>query len=306
MENLKIIETGYEIFISRIQNRKYPHYLKNLQDISNPYSVKKSLTTLSEVIKWDSNDIEILVDSDNIYQSLANEVYAYYTKSKIQKKNLIIMEGNNEIDFTWMYTTQYYFFYYIACVMNRLNNYFVIYLEDSLAKEFSSIATDVNGEIVNIAGNSTYFIKIEPYREQVNKVKVIIKKSKNQHQSTWDAYKSFLKEYKSGCQDKDGGIEKNIIINICKYMNKRAHIFSESRNYYNYRFETVFEDQTNRLWPETFYLNSDEMWTYLYELCEIESIEVETSSHALKCISEYFYIILERLITKMYEISEKK
>lgn len=295
--NIQIYETGYNIFLNQLKNRDFPLYLSNTIDSEDEHkSVKEMLKEVREVIKWESSEKKILMDKSSYLTALSNEVYAYYHKSILQKKNVDFMTTEKKCDFTWMYTTQYYNFYYIACTLSRLNSYFVIYLEDDLAKEISSVATTVKNETLQINGASSYYIKVKEISGEV--VEVTITKTRDQHKSTMKTLQSFLNKYKSSCRTDSDGIEFQLINKISQITNKQDFSFSTARNYYNYRFETAFSNSNNDIIDDSYYDDKEKMWSHLIDL-DVSCLNIFNSSESLVCVTEYLYEILYKSMKEM-------
>jgi len=302
MENVDLYETGHEIFLKQMINKNYPKHLKNIflseEDIK---SVKTVLTELTSILKWEKNEKIILVDEDTFYTNLAHEVYAYYYKALNQKKSIESMKNMNNYDFTWLYVTQYYYLFFTSCALSRLNNYFVIYLEDDLAAKISNVATTYDGDIKKINGSGTYFIKTDKYTEENNKVKITIISTRDQHVSSLKTLKSFAKKYKQNCVSNSRGLEFAIMKNVNLLLDKKSFNFSNARNYYNYRFETAFQNNNMKLFPDHYSSNDELLWDYFINL-DVNSVDIFNSSESLVCVSEYLYQLLYLSIEKMIDL----
>lgn len=298
MDYIKIHEGACDLLISKLKNKNYSAHLKEI--ILNPednISVKKALKEMKDVKEWTSGEKKILIEADVLYKSIVNEVYAYYHKAFLQRNVIEDMRKNKNVEFTWMHVTQYYYFFYIACVVGRLNDKFIVYLDESVANEISSVASSYAKEAVSIKANGTYALTITKYDEDKRFVEVVIKTTKNQHQSTWGSARDFFREYKRGANSSNLGLEKNILEKIYKLFNVNCTVFSESRNYYNYRYETAYCDLRSELVGEEYYENKENMWEYLINL-DVNLINKNNCSTAMVCISEYLYLLLEIIMDK--------
>lgn len=299
MTDIKLHETASEILLRQLINKKYPNYLSTIiTSDTEKSSVKNVLKELTEVLKWEKNCKEIVIDQDVFYEGLVNEIYAYYHKAFLQKKNIDFMIQNIDYEFTWMYVTQYYYLFFIACTLGRMNNYFVIYLDQHIAEKISEVATIHQDQLSQINGSATYFLKIEKYDEQDAKLKIIITSTRDQHKSTWQSVKKFIGDYKPLCSNQDIGLEKQIIENINQLFKRNNFIFSESRNYYNYRFEPAYDNSNYKLIPNEYYNNKEKMWKYLIDL-DVQSIDIKNSSKILVCISEYLFSLIDKLMNRI-------
>src|SRR5574337_573959 len=72
-------------------------------NMEEKHSVKFILKELTEVIEWKQDKKIILVDEEEYYKHLLNEVYAFYFRAQTQKKNIDEMLNSQKFDFTWKF-----------------------------------------------------------------------------------------------------------------------------------------------------------------------------------------------------------
>ena len=300
MSDINILETAYEILQRKVINDNYPKYMSEVfsDNMEEKHSVKFILKELTEVIEWKQDKKIILVDEEEYYKHLLNEVYAFYFRAQTQKKNIDEMLNSQKFDFTWKFVTQYYFFYFISCALSRINNNFVIYLEDDLAKQISETLTVYAGEASKINGNATFFLKAEKYKKEEGKVKITLQQTRDQHKSSSKALTAFFKTHKGNCVKDNLGLELNLVSKIYELLNSNSFSFSGARKYNNYRFEHALNNSNQELISKDFYDNIDLMWDYLINI-DICNIKIENSSQLLVCVSEYSYQLLDKIIEKV-------
>lgn len=300
MSDVKILETAYEILQKKVIKENYPKYMSEVfsGNTDEKHSVKSILKEATQVIEWKKDKKIILVDKEEYYKHLLNEVYAFYFRAQTQKHNIDEMLNSQKFDFTWKFVTQYYFFYFISCALSRINNYFVIYLEDDLAKQISQTLTLYAKEPIQINGNATFFLKAENYREEEGKVKITLNQTRDQHKSSSQALRAFFKTHKGNCVQDNLGLEHNLVSKIYELLTSNSFSFSRARNYYNYRFEHAFNNSNKELVSKNFYDNNELMWEYLINI-NIGNIQIENSSQLLVCVSEYSYQLLDKIIEKI-------
>lgn len=174
------------------------------------------------------NEISLEYDKSTVLKAIIGDVELYRAKALLQREN--IYKSNGALSACWDYVTTYYFSFYSATLLTRINQTGFIFLNSEKSRYLSDLVTELSSELVSVtAGN--YSFKLNEV--SVNVLRITLKKSnKKPHDSLWQTTSEILNEIRN--LDSAENYEK-LIYDFLSNFQFKTNLHSELRNLINYR-----------------------------------------------------------------------
>ena len=289
MINLK--DTRYIVFRNTMLGDVFEHKLQERQLKFNTLKEVILNHTLGVNVEA-ANSFAFFLDSDKFYKAIACELELFHAKSHLQKMNLNCLIN---VDPTWKFVSVYYYAFYSATTLLRINRTGIVFLDKKTAKRFGNIATSLIGNLTQIAEGG-YVFTSESVSATQTKI-ILTKDNTRTHQKVWSLTSDFLKYYLSLSNSKND--EYTILTQVISIMsNNNSGLLSIARNRINYQGPSVIDGITDNIYSDISSLKLDD--ENLFKQLLGFKVDIKLSNYELERFTYAYASLLGNISNKLY------